>query len=383
MTLDALNKLRRSAAAHAGRETTPGTSRQIRVLVVDDSALIRSLLSDIINASSDMRVVAAAPDAERAWEQVVRLKPDVVTLDVEMPGINGLAFLERLMREAPVPVVMISSYTESGSEATLKALELGAVDFLAKPRQISGGSVAGYAEEVREKVRAAAAARIGQEKPPAQIGSAPVRPISEVLDARVLRERVICIGASTGGTEAIKEVLSRFPAEMPPILIVQHMPEMFTGSFAKRLDDLSRVTVKEAQDGEPMKPGVAYLAPGHSHLMVKRHASGYACVLSREAPVNRHRPSVDVLFHSAARELGANALGVILTGMGKDGAQGMLAMRQAGAWNIAQDEASCVVWGMPREATLNGAAHEVTSLKSIANQVLARLKSVERRTIPS
>lgn len=382
MKPDALSKLRLSAATPPTRSSGGGAGRQIRVLVVDDSALMRSLLGDIINASSDMRVVAAAPDADRAWEHLNRLKPDVVTLDVEMPGINGLALLERVMREAPVPVVMISSYTESGSEATLKALELGAVDFLAKPRQVGGSSVAGYAEEVREKVRAAAAARPGAEHQPAPATTA-LRAAPEALDARVLRERVVCIGASTGGTEAIKEVLTRFPVDMPPILIVQHMPEMFTASFAKRLNDLSRIQVKEAEDGEVLKPGVAYLAPGHSHLMVRRNAGAYACVLSREAPVNRHRPSVDVLFNSAARELGAQALGVILTGMGKDGAQGMLAMRQAGAWNIAQDEASCVVWGMPREATLNGAAHEVSSLKSIATQVLARLKSAERRTIPS
>lgn len=357
----------------------------IRVLVVDDSALMRAMLSEIINAASDLKVIGTAVDAAQAADAIRALRPDVLTLDVEMPGVNGLDFLERLMRERPLPVVMISSHTERGSETTLRALELGAVDFITKPRNSIFGGMSTYGEEVREKIRGArgahphvppranlaASATAVASSPPARLGR---------LDPRVLREKIVFIGASTGGTEAIRDVLVRFPAEMPPILIVQHMPEMFTGSFARRLDNLSALHVKEAEHGEPVKPGVAYLAPGHSHLMLKRGPGGFACELSKADPVNRHRPSVDVLFHSAARVAGAQAIGVILTGMGKDGAQGMLAMRQAGAWNIAQDQASSVVWGMPREATMNGAVQDTAPLQDIAAQVLNRLRAPERST---
>ena len=343
-----------------------------RVLIVDDSALMRNVLSGMIGSAPDLQVVGAVSDATAARDAIRNLNPDVLTLDVEMPGIGGLEFLEQLMRSRPMPVVMISNLTERGSETTLRALELGAVEFIAKPRS----GIQNYAEEICDKIRAASQARPAA---PGQPPHAAETPQASMLDARTLNERFIFIGASTGGTEAIKEVLTRLPERSPPVLMVQHMPEMFTGSFARRLDGLCRIRFKEAEDGEPVRPGIAYLAPGHSHLRIRRIAGGYACALSREEAVNRHRPSVDVLFHSAAQTVGAHAVGVILTGMGKDGSQGMLAMRQAGAWNIAQDERSCVVWGMPREASMIGAVHESVSLKDVAARVLAVLRGAERR----
>ncbi|MEC5396839.1 protein-glutamate methylesterase/protein-glutamine glutaminase [Uliginosibacterium sp. H1] len=367
-----------------------------RVLVVDDSALMRSILCELINAAPDLEVVGTAGSAQAAREAIKQLSPDVLTLDVEMPGMDGLEFLDRLMRLRPMPVIMISALTDKGSETSLRALELGAVDVISKPRVEPVAGMQRYADEICDKIRAARLSRprvMPRADPmPNRNGTAHVAsggaakagaanpPPSNLpqLDARTLAEKYIYIGASTGGTEAIKEVLTQLPASMPPILIVQHMPEMFTGSFARRLDSLCRIRVKEAEDGERIQPGTAYLAPGHSHLRLRRTAAGAVCELSRDEPVNRHRPSVDVLFESAARWSGSQALGVILTGMGKDGARGMLAMRQAGAWNIAQDEESCVVWGMPREAALIGAAQEVAALRDIPTRLLARLKGEGR-----
>ncbi|MCX8017846.1 MAG: chemotaxis response regulator protein-glutamate methylesterase [Rhodocyclaceae bacterium] len=342
----------------------------IKVLIIDDSALMRKLLAEIIAGAPDLEVVGSAPDPIIAREMIKSLNPDVLTLDVEMPKMNGLEFLERLMKLRPMPVVMISSLTERGSETTLRALELGAVDYIAKPRAENMALSPAYAEEVRDKIRAAKGAHLRR--------PAPLAPRAEPLPAgvagRALTERLIAIGASTGGTEAIKEVLVRLPAAVPGIVMVQHMPETFTTSFAKRLDSLCALKVVEAQGGERIEPGHAYLAPGHSHLLVKRSGSGWVTELSQSEPVNRHRPAVDVLFHSVAREVGRNAIGVILTGMGKDGAQGMLAMREKGAWNIGQDQESCVVYGMPREAAAVGALDEVASLNAIAARVLERLR---------
>jgi two-component system chemotaxis response regulator CheB len=344
----------------------------IKVLIVDDSALMRALLAEIIGGAPDLAVVGSAPDPIAAREMIKTLNPDVLTLDVEMPRMDGLEFLGRLMKLRPMPVVMISSLTERGSEVTLQALELGAVDYVAKPRAENAALLQGYAEEIRDKIRAAHGARL--KRPPA--AAPPTRGETPLAGApnRILAERLIAIGASTGGTEAIKEVLVRLPAEVPGIVMVQHMPETFTPSFARRLDSLGRVRVVEAQGGERIQPGHAYLAPGHSHLTVKRSGGGWITELSRSDPVNRHRPAVDVLFNSVAREVGRNAIGVILTGMGRDGAQGMLAMHQAGAWNIGQDQESCVVYGMPREAALVGALDEVTGLANVAARILARLK---------
>lgn len=353
-----------------------------RVLIVDDSALMRAVLSEIINGNADMQVAGTAKNALEAREAVKTLNPDVMTLDVDMPHMNGLELLEQIMRLRPMPVIMVSSLTERGSETTLRALELGAVDFVSKPKLDPVGGIKAYADEICDKIRAAKASGAHVAQPAIGARAAELAVPSDThtpLSSKILQERLILIGASTGGTEAIKEVLTRFPEKMPGILIVQHMPEMFTGSFAKRLDGLCKIHVKEAEDGERVKPGVAYIAPGHSHLSVKRIIGGFQCELSRADPVNRHRPSVDVLFHSAARCVGAQGLGVMLTGMGKDGALGMLAMRQAGSYNICQDQESCVVWGMPREATINGAAHEVVSLSGVAGRVIARLRNPEGR----
>jgi two-component system chemotaxis response regulator CheB len=352
----------------------------IKVLIVDDSALMRALLTEIIGGAPDLDVVGSAPDPIAAREMIKTLNPDVLTLDVEMPRMDGLDFLDRLMRLRPMPVIMISSLTAAGSEVTLKALELGAVDYLAKPRAENISMLQGYAEEIRDKIRAASGASLKSTSrgavPPAPTLVQPKGGFSP----RLLAERVIAIGASTGGTEAIKEVLCGLPADMPPIVMVQHMPDTFTPSFARRLDSLSKLTVIEARGGERLQPGTAYLAPGHSHMRVKRSGGGFVLELSKEDPVNRHRPSADVLFWSVAEQVRQNALGVILTGMGKDGAQGLLAMRQAGAWNVGQDQASCVVYGMPREAAEIGALDEVVALTGVAGSLLAKLRALDKRS---
>lgn len=344
---------------------------KIKVLVIDDSALIRSLMKEIINGQPDMEVVGQAPDPVTARELIKQLNPDVLTLDVEMPRMNGLEFLEKLMRLRPMPVVMVSSLTRQGNDVTLKALELGAVDFVTKPGLGSvTGSLSELSQEIGDKIRAAARARIRRHAINESAPDAP-RPLAgQFLN---IAEKVICIGSSTGGTEALKEVLIRMPASMPGILITQHMPESFTAAFAHRLNGISAMTVKEAGHNERVLPGHAYVAPGHSHLLIKKSGAYYYTELSKSEPVNRHRPSVDVLFQSAAQVLGPNAVGVILTGMGKDGAQGMLAMRNAGAHTIAQNETTCVVYGMPKAAVELGAAMEVVPLQDIAARILAHL----------
>ncbi|HZN24300.1 MAG TPA: chemotaxis response regulator protein-glutamate methylesterase [Burkholderiales bacterium] len=344
---------------------------KIRVLVIDDSALMRKVLSEIINREPDMETVGAAPDPLIAREMIRNLNPDVLTLDIEMPRMDGLDFLERLMRLRPMPVVMVSTLTERGSEAAFRAIELGAIDFVAKPKMGAANAIHDYTVEISDKIRAAAAARVGR-APQLQrdASKAATRPAHHRL---VSTEKLIVIGASTGGTEAIKDVLVQMPADAPGILVTQHMPEGFTRSFAARLDGLCKVAVKEADDGERVLPGHVYIAPGHSHLLLKKSGANYMTQLSQDAPVNRHRPSVDVLFHSAAESAGKNAIGVILTGMGKDGAVGMLELRRAGAYTYAQDKDSCVVYGMPKEAVAVGGVEEVLPLHEIAGAVLERL----------
>jgi two-component system chemotaxis response regulator CheB len=346
------------------------TGSKIKVLIVDDSALMRSVMKEIINSHADLEVVGQAPDPITAREMIKQLNPDVLTLDVEMPRMNGLEFLEKLMRLRPMPVLMVSSLTERGNEVTLKALELGAVDFITKPRVGLIDGMNRQIEEIGDKIRTAARARIHRHV----VSSAPIN-APQPLAGHFLHttEKLLFVGSSTGGTEALKELLSRMPATTPGMLITQHMPETFTNSFAQRLNGLSAMTVKEAENNERVLPGHAYVAPGHSHLLVKKSGAYYYTELSKADPVNRHRPSVDVLFNSAAEVAGPNAIGVIMTGMGKDGAQGMLAMRQAKAYTIAQDEASCVVFGMPKAAIDIGAAIEVAALRDIASRVLDRL----------
>jgi two-component system chemotaxis response regulator CheB len=347
-----------------------------RVVVVDDSALVRSLLTEIINRQTDMVCVGAAADPLVAREMIRELNPDVITLDVEMPRMDGLEFLSRLMRLRPMPVVMVSTLTEQGAEVTLRALELGAVDFVAKPRIGVSSGLNELAGDIVDKIRVAACARVGRHS-----GAAPVAPVATATTAapaplpRVSTEKIICIGASTGGTEAIREVLVPMPADAPAIVITQHMPPGFTTSFAARLNTLCRISVAEARHGERILPGHAYIAPGGHHLRVERSGSNYVAVIEDTEPVNRHKPSVEVLFRSAARVLGPNALGVMLTGMGADGAQAMREMKDAGSHNYVQDEASCVVFGMPRMAIQAGAAHEILPLNQIAPALLARLAS--------
>lgn len=341
-----------------------------KVLVVDDSAVMRKLLTELINSTSDLEVVGAAPDAHIARDMIKTLNPDVVTLDVQMPRMDGLEFLERLMRLRPTRVVMVSAFTAAGSDTTLRALELGAVDFIGKPRADNPAAIAEYAEELADKIRGAAVARLRRAPVagslPAAQAESPQAPVRTVANGNI-----IFVGASTGGTEAIKDFLLGFPADCPPTLIVQHMPESFTASFAKRLDSLCAPRVIEAQGGERVEPGTVYIAPGHSHMQIRRQGAGYVTELLSTPVVNRHRPSVEVLFDSAAQLVGRKAVGVILTGMGKDGAQGLLRMRQAGARTFGQDEASCVVYGMPREAALVGAVEEVVSLENMSRRVLA------------
>ena len=350
--------------------------RKIQVLCIDDSALIRSILKEIINSQPDMEVVGTAPDPLVARDMIKRLNPDVLTLDVEMPRMDGLDFLERLMRLRPMPVLMVSSLTERGSEITMRALELGAVDFVTKPKLGIREGLIEYTDTIADKIRAASRARVRARAEAAPGAAAP----TPVLRAPLLStEKLIIVGASTGGTEAIKEFLMPLPPDSPAVMIVQHMPAGFTKSFAQRLNGLCRITVKEAEHGERVLPGYAYIAPGDSHLLLARSGANYVAHLSQEAPVNRHRPSVDVLFDSAAIHGGKNVTGVILTGMGKDGARGMLRMREAGSYNLAQDEQSCIVFGMPKEAIATGGVHEVVPLHQMSQRVMAHLATFGAR----
>lgn len=346
------------------------SERPMRVIVVDDSAVVRAVLTELINAEPDMKVVGAAADAFAAREAIRVFDPDVITLDVEMPHMDGLDFLEKLMRLRPTPVVMISTLTERGSEAALRALELGAIDFVAKPRVDVALSMAGYAREITQKLRIAASARMPTQRSTLAVtGGAALTQMRRAPHP----DQVIAIGASTGGTEAIKHILLQMPPDCPPIVITQHMPENFTRMFADRLDRECRIKVREAQHDDRLQPGQALIAPGNRHLLMKKRASGYVCQLSDAEPVSRHKPSVDVMFGSVATQIGRHALGVILTGMGRDGASGMAEMKRAGAYNIAQDEQSCVVFGMPREAINAGGVDVVVPLDRIFDRLMERV----------
>jgi two-component system, chemotaxis family, protein-glutamate methylesterase/glutaminase len=352
-------------------------SRKLKVLVIDDSALIRSVMNEIINREKDMECVGTAPDPLVAREMIKALNPDVLTLDVEMPKMDGLDFLERLMRLRPMPVLMVSTLTELGSEISFRALELGAVDFVSKPKLDIARGMEEYAIEITDKIRATAQARVRKTlvAPVIQAKFSADAILPSVAGRYSSTEKLIVIGASTGGTEAIKEVLIQLPADAPGVLVTQHMPEHFTKSFADRLNTLCKIFVKEAEHNERVLPGHAYIAPGNSHLLLKRSGANYVIKLDQGPLVNRHRPSVDVLFRSAANVAGANAVGIILTGMGKDGVQGMLEMKQAGSHTIAQDEATCVVFGMPKEAIAAGGVCEVQPLQNIARRTMENLAS--------
>jgi two-component system chemotaxis response regulator CheB len=349
----------------------------IKVLVVDDSALVRKLLTVMLDHAAGIQVVGTANDPYAAREKIKRLNPDVITLDIEMPRMDGLTFLENLMRLRPMPVVMVSSLTQQGADATLRALELGAVDFVAKPRADVAGTLEDYQNELIAKVRAAAAARVVPRLAPRSARTVDERhSTSAVLPAMKVQamlrtsERIVAVGASTGGTEAIRELLSEMPPDAPAIVISQHIPAAFSKSFAERMNRCSAMAVCEAQDGQQILPGHVYIAPGDRHLLVERDGARYLCRLSDGAHVNRHRPSVDVMFRSVAQHVGPNAVGVLLTGMGDDGARGLKEMMDRGAGTIAQDEASSVVWGMPGTAVRLGAAMHVLPLQHIAVQVL-------------
>lgn len=357
----------------------------IKVLIIDDSAAMCQILHEIINSKKDLEVVGVAHDPLIAREKIKALNPDVLTLDVEMPRMDGLTFLEKLMRLRPTPVVMISSLTEENAEATFRALELGAVDFVTKPRAITKDSLDEYSELIAEKIRAAARATQKILKAPetSSIGKITKRVESLSTQSPILHEKMIVIGASTGGTEAVKDILTQMPKSMPPILIVQHMPETFTKMFAKRLDNICAIDVKEAEDGDRLLPGHAYVAPGDFHMLMKKVGREYFIKLDQGPPVNRHRPAVDVLFNSAASCAGKNIIGVILTGMGSDGAAGMKALKQQGAYNLAQDQASSIIFGMPKAAIDTGCIDKVLPLNDISDHISVYLKnhtSVKRET---
>jgi len=353
---------------------------KIKVVVIDDSALIRGLLSHILDAQPDIEVVGVAPHPLIARQMIKTLNPDVITLDIEMPEMDGLEFLEKIMRLRPMPVVMLSTLTERGSVATLRALELGAVDFIAKPKHDVQRGMDDFSAEIVAKVRMAARCRVRRLAEPSAAG-AREKALPLLDNRRTSTEKVIAIGASTGGTEAIREVLMRLPPDAPGVVITQHMPAGFTKSFAQRLDGLCRIAVKQAEHGERILPGHAYIAPGDNHLLLARRGADYIATISDADPVNRHRPSVEVLFQSVAQHAGPNAIGIMLTGMGKDGALAMAEMKRAGAYNLAQDEASCVVFGMPKEAIAAGGVDEILPVLEIAGRVMNVLARDARTTL--
>ncbi|MBF0560126.1 MAG: chemotaxis response regulator protein-glutamate methylesterase [Nitrospirae bacterium] len=342
--------------------------RKTKVLIIDDSAVIRHLLTEILTEAGDIEVVGTAQDPIFAMEKIINLKPDVITLDVEMPRMDGLTFLKELMTVNPIPVVMVSALTGKGCETTLKSLELGAVDYISKPSIDVSSGIAGLSDEISRKVRSASKARVRMNM------TTPCRsfindgPRQSSLDTRKMSttDSIIAIGASTGGTQAITEVITAMPESTPGIVIVQHMPPVLTRSFADRLNTLSRVDVKEAASGDRILRGTVLIAPGNRHMAIRRNGAMYYVEVMDGPMVNYVRPSVDVLFRSVAKYAGKNAIGVILTGMGEDGARGLLEMKSAGAFTVAQDEASSIVFGMPKRAIEMGAANKVASLNEMA-----------------
>jgi len=349
---------------------------KIKVLVIDDSALVRQALTKILSSDSEIEVIGVASDPFIAAQKMKKIIPDVITLDIEMPRMDGLTFLRKLMSQHPIPVVICSSLMETGSEATLKALEYGAVDIIAKPRLGTRRFLEESAVRICDTVKAASLAKVKTLKAasplkiPQKLSADAVIPKIKHQTGVRTTEKVVVVGASTGGTDALKLLLEAMPMDAPGIVIVQHMPEHFTAAFARRIHQLCRITVKEAEDNDPVMRGRALIAPGNYHLLLKRIGPQYFVVKKYGPMVSRHRPSVDVLFRSAARYAGKNAIGVIMTGMGDDGARGLLELKEAGAQTIAQDEESCVIFGMPKEAIKIGAVQMVLSLEDIIQQIL-------------
>ncbi len=362
---------------------------KVRVLIVDDSASVRQTLSDILSSDPDIQVIGTASDPFVAARRLQDEVPDVITLDVEMPRMDGVTFLRKLMSQHPLPVVMCSSLTEEGSQTLMQALEAGAVDVILKPKVDTRQNLLESGVRICDTVKAAAQARVSRAKvsatPGKKMSATPGKRtlgVEKKLSADVIMpaphggamarttEKVVCIGASTGGTQSLQQILEALPSDVPGIVIVQHMPEKFTEAFARRLDGLCAVEVKEAANGDTVLRGRVLIAPGNRHTLLQRAGARYY-VEVRDGPlVSRHRPSVDVLFRSAAQSAGSNAVGIIMTGMGDDGAQGLLEMRQAGAFTVAQDEASCIVFGMPKEAINRGAAERVMPLDSLASEII-------------
>lgn len=357
--------------------------KTIRVLIIDDSALVRKLLTEILESDPAIEVCGTAVDAHAARDKIKRLNPDVLTLDVEMPKMDGISFLRNLMRLHPLPVIMVSSLTEKGAAITEEALELGALDFVSKPKSDLTRTMQHYRDEITEKVKMAATAHISATglRQPAPVLVAEQSFAGAETDATpdpaTLANSLIVMGASTGGTEAIKEILQQLPTSLPGILITQHIPASFSAHFASRMNSVSALTVCEAKKGQRILPGHVYIAPGDRHLVIARNSLGYYCELDDGPPVNRHIPSVDVLFRSAISSAGSDVIGVLLTGMGKDGARGMLEMQEAGADTIAQDEKTSVVWGMPGAAAKLGAADSILPLGQIAKQIILLARKME------
>ena len=348
---------------------------KIRVLTVDDSALMRQVLAALLSKDPGIEVIGSAPDPFIAREKIKALNPDVLTLDVEMPKMDGLTFLEKLMKGHPMPVVMVSSLTEAGCQTTMRALELGAVDFITKPKIDLREGMEEIAQDLIEKVKAAAQAKVRGKGGDSGVGGKGVAPL--LMSAMIkTTDTIIAIGSSTGGTEAVKDVLMALPPNTPPILITQHMPERFTKAWADRMNQLCSISVKEAEDGDSVLPGHALVAPGSYHMTLVRSGARYTVRINQDPPVNRHRPSVDVMFASVAQYAGANSVGVILTGMGGDGAKELLTMKQAGAFTIAQDEASCVVFGMPKEAIKLGGVDKILPLSEIPAAIVAHVSKL-------
>ncbi len=349
--------------------------RPIRVLIVDDSALMRQMLSAILSSDPAIEVIGTAPDPLVAREKIKALNPDVITLDVEMPRMDGLAFLEKLMTLRPMPVVMVSSLTERGAEVTMKAMELGAVDVFCKPADAS--ALTSYSRELTDKVKAAANARVRA------LGDRPRPAAAQKLSVTTLyksTDRLVAIGSSTGGVEALRDIILALPADAPPIVVTQHIPPKFSASFAERLNGMAQVRVKEAADGDRIVAGHVFIAPGDKHVSVRRSGAALVTHVYDGPLVTGHKPSVDVLFHSVAEACGGKAVGVILTGMGRDGADGLLAMRKSGAATIGEDEASCVVYGMPKAAKELGGVEKELPLSRIAEEILRLCHADATRT---